>query len=209
MKRIEFDSYDQYLAVQKATVKKRGLGPYFCDLEMQRIAEWCRANQLQVQEGICHGARAGHECDELMRNMPLAKVIGTDIAPYSGKSVVMRGAAEVVEWDFNMPNPLWEDRFDLVYSNSLDHSNDPPATLKVWLDQLAWNGALFVQWNRSDLDVKGGDCFGADPLEMINLFNSVGRLVDMIYVMCKWQKGHFLRRHGLECIVYVVRRNNS
>ena len=206
MRRIEFDSYEQYVAVQKATVMKRGLGPYFCDMEMQRIAEWCRNNQLQVREGICHGARAGNECDELMRNMPLAKIIGTDLFPYSGKSGLMKGHAKVVEWDFNEQNPDWLDRFDLVYTNSLDHSNDPPATLKVWLDQLAWNGALFVQWNRSDLDVKGGDCFGADLLEMIDLLNSVGRLVDIIYVKCAWQKGSYLRRHGLECIVYVVRK---
>ena len=206
MKKIEFDSYEQYLAVQKATVMKRGIGPYFCDMEMLRIAEWCRANQLQVREGACHGARAGNECDELMRNMPLAKIIGTDIVPHSGKSKTMKGDAEVVEWDFNVQNPDWLDRFDLIYTNSLDHSNDPPATLATWLDQLVWNGALFVQWNHSNLDVKGGDCFGADPLEMIDLMNFVGRLVDVIYVHCDWQKGSYLRRHGLECLVYVVRK---
>lgn len=206
MKRIEFDSYEQYVEAQKITVAKRGLGPYFCDLEMQRIAEWCRANLLQVRDGICHGARAGRECDELMRNMPQANIFGTDLFPYSGKSGLTRGHAPVVEWDFNKPNPEWFGRFDFVYTNSLDHSNDPPATLQVWLGQLTWNGALFVQWNRSDLDVKGGDCFGADPLEMIDLLNSVGRLQDMIYVNCEWQKGSYLRRHGLETIVYVTRR---
>lgn len=206
MKRIEFGSYEQYIAVQKATVMKRGLGPYFCDLEMQRIAEWCRANQVQVQKGICHGARAGHECDELMRCMPLAKIIGTDLFPHSGKSAAVESRTRVIKCDFNIQQLEWVNQFDLVYSNSLDHSNDPPSTLRVWLEQLSWNGALFVQWNRSDLDVKGGDCFGADPLEMIDLMNSVGRLVDMIYVKCEWQKGSYLRRHGLECIVYVVRK---
>lgn len=173
---------------------------------MQRIAEWCRTNQLQVREGVCHGARAGHECDELMRNMPQATIFGTDLFPFSGKSGSVRGKANVIEWDFNSQNLGWLDHFDLVYSNSLDHSNDPPATLLVWLEQLTWNGALFVQWNRADLDVKGGDCFGADPLEMIDLMNTVGRLADMIYVKSEWQKETFLRRHGLECIVYVVRK---
>jgi len=208
MKLIEFDSYDQYLQVQKATVKKRGLGPYFCDLEIQRIAEWCRINQLQVQEGVCHGARAGHECDELMRQMPQAEIFGTDLVPYSGKSKSLSSKAVVIECDFNEPYSDWIGRFGLVYTNSLDHSNDPLSTLQVWLQQLVWNGALFVQWNRSDLDAKGGDCFGADPLEMIDLLNSAGRLVDMIYVKCEWQKGSYLRRHGLECIVYVVKKKD-
>lgn len=206
MKQIKFDSNEQYLAVQKATVMKRGLGPYFCDAEMFRIAEWCRVNQLQVRRGICHGARAGNECDELMRLLPMADVIGTDIVPYSGKSKLIRGKATVVEWDFNVPKPEWVGAFDLVYTNSLDHSDNPVVTLSVWIEQLAWNGALFVQWNRADLDVKGGDCFGADLLEMIDLLNSVGRLQDMIYVKTDWQKGHPFRRHGLECVVYVVRK---
>ena len=206
MKQIPFNSYDEYLRVQKATVMKRGLGPYFCDLEMLRVAEWCRQNGLQVQRGVCHGARNGLECDELMRHLPQAEIVGTDIIPHSGKSRLTSGRAEVIEWDFNQPKPEWIGRFELIYSNSLDHSNDPTATLSVWLHQLAWNGALFVQWNRSDLDVKGGDCFGADPLEMIDLLNSVGRLSDMLYVRAEWQKGSMLRRHGLECIVYVVRK---
>jgi len=206
MKQIKFDSYEQYIATQKATVMKRGLGPYFCDLEMQRIAEWCRINQLQVLEGVCHGARGGHECDELRRNMPFARIIGTDLFPHSGKSAQLQSKTKVVEWDFNKQKAEWEGWFDLIYTNSLDHSDDPSNTLQVWMEQLSRCGALFIQWNRSDQDVKGGDCFGADPLEMIDLLNSVGRLVDMIYVNCEWQKGSYLRRHGLECIVYVMRK---
>jgi len=206
MKQLTFESHEQYVTAQKATVMKRGLGPYFCDLEMQRIAEWCRVNQLQVQEGICHGARGGHECDELMRNMPLAKILGTDLFPHSGKSAQLPSKAEMVEWDFSQSNPKWKERFDLVYTNSLDHSQNALSTLQVWMEQLTHFGALFIQWNRSDLDVKGGDCFGADPLEMIDLLNTVGCLVDMIYVHCNWNKGNYLRRHGLECIVYVVRK---
>jgi len=206
MKQIKFSSYEQYLHAQRLTVMKRGFGPYFCDMEMIRIAEWCRRNGLQVRYGICHGARNGLECDELMRHLPMSEIIGTDIAPYSGKSKQMAGQAKVIEWDFNKQRKEWIGRFDLVYTNSLDHSNDPPTTLSVWLEQLVWNGALFVQWNRSNLNVKGGDCFGADLLEMIDLLNSTGRLVDMIYVKTDWQKGSMFRRHGLECVIYVVRK---
>lgn len=209
MKLIPFKDYDHYVAAQKHTVAKRGLGPYFCDLEMIRIAEWCRRNHLQVRRGICHGARNGLECDELIRCLPMSDIFGTDLFPHSGKSKTMRGKAEVIECDFSKINNEWIEKFDVVYTNSLDHARDPEATLKVWLDQLVWNGALFVQWSRADVGAKSGDCFGADMLEYVDLMNSVGELVDLIYVKTDWQKGCHLRRHGLETVVYVVRKKKE
>jgi hypothetical protein len=209
MKQVKFTGYGHYVAAQKKTVSKRGVGPYFCDLEMIRIAEWCRRNDLQVRRGICHGARNGLECDELMLHLPLSEIVGTDLFPYSGKSKETKLRAEVIEWDFNKINNEWIDKFDLVYTNSLDHAYEPKKTLRIWMDQLVWNGVLFVQWNRSDLEAKGGDCFSADPLEMIDLLNEVGTLVDLLYVRMKWQKGNNLRHHGLEGIVYVVRKNRG
>lgn len=206
MKQIQFADYEAYIAAQRHTIMKRGLGPYFCDLEMVRIAEWIKRSGLIVRNGVCHGARNGLECDELMRHLPQAAIMGTDLFPHSGKSRTTRSTAEVHEWDFNKVHLDWIGHFDLVYTNSLDHAHDPEGTLKVWLDQLTWNGALFVQWNRSDLEAKGGDCFGATPLEYVDLLNTVGRLVDLIYVKTGWQKGHPLRRHGLECIVFVVQK---
>jgi len=207
MKQVEFKNRDHYLKAQEMTVLKRGVGPYFSDLEMVRIAEWAKSNQLAVRRGVCHGARNGLECDELMRHFPNAEIIGTDLFPYSGKSDSTKMNATVIRYDFSHENAPWIDHFDLVYTNSLDHSMNPTKTLNVWMNQLVWNGVLFLQWNRSDLEVKGGDCFGADPLEYIDLLNSVGRLVDILYVNQPWQKGSNLRRHALESLIYVVRKN--
>jgi len=206
MKLIPFRDDEHYLEAQRRTVVRRGLGPFFCDVEMIRIAEWIKQNGLQVKKGICHGARNGLECDELMRHLPLSKIVGTDLFPHSGKSKQLKGKAEVIEWNFSKINNEWIDAFDVVYTNSLDHAQHPKETLRVWMDQLTWNGALFVQWSRADVNVKSGDCFGADAIEYVDLMNKVGRLVDMLYVKTDWQKGSMLRRHGLECIVFVVRK---
>jgi len=207
MKQIQFANYATYIAAQKHTILKRGLGPYFCDIEILRIARWIGQNGvLPIRLGVCHGARNGQECNELMKHFPHARIFGTDLFPFSGKSIITRGKAAVYEWDFNKPNRKWVGAFDLVYTNSLDHSDDPEASLKIWLNQLKPKGVLFVQWNRSDMDVKGGDCFGATPLEYIDLLNAVGRVIDLIYVRTEWQRGNPLRRHGLECIVFVVQK---
>ena len=205
MKQIKFDSHEQYLEVQRQTVRTRGIGPYFTDLEMKRIADWCKANGVQVVSGICHGARNGLECDELMRYLPLATIMGTDLFPNTGKSRLIKREAEVIEWDFNEPRKEWERSFDLVYSNSLDHSPDPEETLKVWFRQLKPLGAMFVQWNRSDETLGGGDCFAASLPEYLDLLNSVGQVQVLIYVNSEWEKGSRYRRHALEAVVIVVR----
>lgn len=209
MKKIEFSSYDHYVKTQEKTVNRRGLGPYFTDVEMQRIADWCKLHDLIVRRGICHGARNGLEADELMKVLPGSAMFGTDLFPYSGKSALVKGKATVVRCDFAKRHPRWVGRFDLVYSNSLDHALNPEETLKVWFEQLGLEGVLFVQWNRSDLTVKAGDCFGGELMEHVALMNQFGKVVDLLYVNVPWEKGSKLRRHALECVVIVARRKAS
>jgi len=208
MKQIEFLDYNHYVQAQKTTVMRRGIGPYFTDVEMDRIGEW--AHQLRpslvVKRGICHGARNGSEADELMKRFPGSTIFGTDLFPYSGKSSSTRGKAKVVAWDFGKPHPKWKGKFDLVYTNSLDHAQDPEGTLAVWYEQLKPDGALFVQWNRSDVGVKSGDCFGAELSEYIALMNVSGRVVDLLYTNVEWDKSNRLRRKGLETVVVVGRK---
>jgi len=50
-----------------------------------------------------------------------------------------------VQWDFNIPKDEWVGKFDIVYSNSFDHSFNPYGTLDVWINQLSPNGILYVE----------------------------------------------------------------
>ena len=205
VKQIEFLDYNHYVKAQEKTVQRRGVGPYFTDAEMDKIGEWSKRNGLVVKRGICHGARNGLEADELMRVFPGANIFGTDLFPYSGKSSSTRGKAKVIEWDFGKPHPKWVGKFDLVYTNSLDHALHPEETLKLWYEQMKTNGALFVQWNRSDVGVRSGDCFGAELSEYIALMNVCGKVVDLLYTNIGWDKNNRLRRKGLEAVVIVGR----
>ncbi len=123
---------------------------------------------------LCHGVRCGAEMEEVRKAFPpLTKVWGTDLFP---------DGEEVIEWDFRKPRQKWVGRFHIVYSNSLDHSDDPLDTLQVWLDQLTREGKLFVEWTLwHSLKVKDGDCFAASFEEYLAMFEELGTVHDILY----------------------------
>ncbi len=205
MKTTEFKNYDEYLRSQKRTVRRRGSGPFFCDMEITRIANWIRQNATTPQYGICHGARAGLECDEFRHHFPLLEIFGTDLFPFSGSSAKIKGKSEVIEWDFMKQNPEWVGTFDFVYTNSLDHTLDPNKALSLWIDQLKKDGHLFVQWVYGHIGKrKGGDCTGGELSEFMIEMNKIGRLVDLLYTKIGWMRGNRLRYKGTETVVLVV-----
>lgn len=143
--------------------------------EIEKIEEWV-FNQNDWWEGIssplqilCHGAFRGSETD---RFKFYGKVIGTDLAPEH---------PDVIEHDFRIQKEEWIGQFDLIYSNSLDHADDPESCIQVWLDQLTPDGLMFIQWTPAHIEVNGGDCFGAHLHEYVILFNRHGEVLDVLY----------------------------
>ena len=209
MERIKFDSYESYVAAQRKTVRRRGEGPFFTHWEFDRIAEWLKLHGVDENtplHGICHGARAGMEGDEIQKHFPQADVFGTDLFPYSGDSAIRPGKSKVIEHNFSEQKPEWVGAFDLVYSNSLDHARDPVQALAVWMEQLKPTGHLFLQWCRSSARAYKADCFGADLSEYITLMNNAGVLVDLLYIHHKRNRRNRLERRGVEVVVMVVKK---
>ena len=211
MKLLTFETYEKYIKAQKRTLRRRGIGPYFTDLEIGKICNWLKHEYEQsvgnssVIYGVCHGARNGLEADEFKKNFIRADVFGTDLFPFSGRSAAHRGKSDVVEYDFSVRNPEWVGMFDFVYTNSLDHARDPIATLVVWMEQLKPGGYLFVQWAATGhVGVKQGDCFGAHLYEYMDLVKNAGVLKELIYSICPIEGYNILRRRALEVVVLVV-----
>ncbi len=152
MKRNTFPSYKKYLAAQKTTVGKRRSGPFFANVELERIADWAK-QAGKVERILCHGARAGHEVEEFRKHFEHAAIIGTDLFPADSSGVIKH--------DFNEPVKEWIGQYDLIYSNSLDHARNPAKTLLVWMRQLSPRGHLFVQWTKWHTTLQSGDCFAA------------------------------------------------
>ncbi|KKK60178.1 hypothetical protein LCGC14_3026950 [marine sediment metagenome] len=136
MERYKYRDYRQYVIDQRRGYQKKRTRVW---MKPECIEMICAGLKLELPENpaiICHGARTGAEVLEFRKVFP--NVAGTDIG----------GAISdlVVRWDFNIKNPQWIGRFDLVYSNALDHSWDPGKTLDVWKGQLKAGGILVVEW---------------------------------------------------------------
>ena len=207
MKLLTFKTYEKYIKAQERTLRRRGIGPYFTDMEISLICQWLEPHLVGIDRvmGVCHGARNGLEVDEFKKHLLDSVVFGTDLFPFSGRSEAHRGKSDVVKYDFSVRNSEWVGVFDFVYTNSLDHARDPVATLEVWMEQLKPGGYLFVQWAVSGhVEVKQGDCFGAYLCEYMDLMNNAGVLKELIYSTCTIQSDNLLRRRALEVVVLVV-----
>ena len=51
-------------------------------------------------------------------------------------------------WDFHEIKKDWENKFDIIYSNSHDQAHDPEKALKNWIKSLKKGGLLFLEHSR-------------------------------------------------------------
>lgn len=157
----KFETYADYVEVQRRTDRRKTGKPGLRQSEVEEIAAHLRHSGVPVSKVMCHGARYGQEVDWFSTAFPDAKVWGTDLFD--------KGHPKVLLHDFHKHVRRWTEAFDVVYSNSLDHARDPSNVLKTWLGQLRPTGRLCIQWNHHCRSVCQGDCFGADLHEYVFL----------------------------------------
>lgn len=132
---------------------------------------WIAKHKGKDVEGVlCHGVRNGREMRKFRTFYPEADIVGTDIAD------TILDVEEGIQWDFHEVNPMWDEGFEIIYSNSLDHSFDPNLAISTWKQALERNGTMYVEWsaeghsedNPNDFDE--ADCFQASLGEYVDLF---------------------------------------
>ena len=134
MKIFEYKNYEDYKTAQvEANLEKQN----FVWVTNFSIDEIWKRSPLASQI-LCHGTRNGAEQEMFSRRYRQAKVLGSEIS-HKAKEY-----PKTVEWDFNKVNEKWIGQFDIVYTNSVDHTTTPVETIGVWLDQLAPNGTLYI-----------------------------------------------------------------
>lgn len=179
MKLTKFPTDVEYRTAQEKTERMRRKRPFWVKGELERVAHHLSIyyGMQQSIAGVCHGARYGHEVKHLgellLGYFETVDIVGTDLFPKN---------EYCIEHDFRVQKPEWVGALNFIYSNSLDHSDNPPETVKVWLEQLTPNGLLFIEWCRNHMSTSGGDCFGANLHEYIALLEEAGQLKDLIYV---------------------------
>lgn len=167
MKIYEYKDYDEYVEWQIRTNKSKKGWVYVKESTIQQISK----DRPLATRIICHGTRAGAEQRFFKKYLPNAEVLGTEI-----------GDAEypmTVQHDFNFQKEEWIGIYDIVYSNCIDHSIDPKATLKTWSDQLSPVGRMYIEYSEQQ-SIPGGNV--NDPLDATNdeiekLLKEIGMLI--------------------------------
>ena len=151
------------------------------------LAEYIKQAMGSPHFGICHGTRRGKE-QEWFRKHLGCEVIGTEISDTASQF------PHTIQWDFHDVMPEWVDAVDFIYSNSFDHSYDPPKCLNAWMSCVRKSGLCILE--HSDLHGPSGtselDPFGAD-------------IVQMPYLITTWGAG----KYGVREIIKAPRRNLS
>lgn len=94
----------------------------------------------------CMGCRTGTEVFEFKERYPEAQVYGVDITDRI-ETIRSHLAVKITLQDFNNLPLAWADKFDLIYSNSLDHAYEPKDTLKEWHRVASHEGYLLLEFS--------------------------------------------------------------
>tara|TARA_A100001234_G_C12555198_1_gene354904 strand:+ start:123 stop:866 length:744 start_codon:yes stop_codon:yes gene_type:complete len=164
----KYDSYEQYKEAQIKLNKKKLNLVWADEKTLKKVADIIKEAISEQNEeknkifGICHGARNGFEQKFLKSEIPNSDIIGTDI------SETVLEFEDSVHWDFHDEKKEWLEKFDFVYSNSLDQSWKPKLALSSWLNQIKLNGLIILEHSiyHSPEHADEGDPFGVRPTVM-------------------------------------------
>lgn len=184
MKLYKYNSYEEYVKAQEAGNSQKlkthsGTGPEVIAEIKKRIPE---ANKI-----LCHGTRGGQEQKHFLSFYSNSSVIGTEISS-TAKNIPM-----TEQWDFSKVKEEWICVFDIVYSNSFDHSITPEKTIEVWMNQIKEGGSVILEMHVARENWKPTS---TDPLayrreDIVQLVESKGyRITD------EWPSPPFTDHHG-------------
>lgn len=123
---------------------------------------------------ICLGTRNNHERDCFSLLFPNFEVKSLDISPLSKADYIM---------DFTNFSKDWENTYDIIYSNSIDHSFSATKTFDQWLKLIKTGGILVLSfsYNHSvsetdicSFDEKNVESFLNQRVDIQILDNSMG-----------------------------------
>lgn len=124
----------------------------------------------------CMGCRQGTEVFEFKERFTKAKVYGVDITD-NIDSIRTHLDVHIEKQDFNKLPDDWEDKFDLIFSNSLDHSYDPEQTIKEWARVTRSGGHMLLELSTTP----------ANNIEHSFTKSDVNKLFSGLLVLTKWE----------------------
>ena len=192
MKIYQYKDYDEYVKVQTEISHLKKDWVYVKPRIVKAIVE----SKPLSGSVLCHGVRNGAEILMFINELPYAQVIGTEIAvdceELFAKTITkhkkefpripLAHGGSCVQWD--MQNAR-NNRFDIVYSNSFDHSIYPEETLKLWHAQCNTCGSVFIEYSEEQSIANADDPLGASFLEVKTMMEAVFQNVTILGVSGK------------------------
>ena len=174
-------NYEWYVGVQqRLTGKKTRYGTKslsFVDKPMaENINNLIHSYVPEIKLMVCHGCRSGEEVHFFQELNPNAEVFGTDIY----RKAYHYDRNYFLWMDFDHVPCDWLGRFDVVYSNCIDHSRNPLNTLLAWRSELKNDGICFVDfYYTKDKIITKEDCFQLDPVNYLPEIHQIADDVNM------------------------------
>lgn len=164
MKIYQYKNYEEYVAEQTKANKRKLHWVYVREHTIQHIHK----DKPLASHIICHGTRNAAEQNFFQKYYPAAEIIGTEISETATQFPM------TVQWDFAMPKYEWIGKFDIVYSNSFDHSIDPLKTLDTWKNQLTDSGRMYIEYSSVHSLMSPSDPLDATHEEFVQLLKDSG-----------------------------------
>jgi hypothetical protein len=172
--------YEQYRRIQTEGNKRKIDWVWVVEDNIAFLADYIKRVAGTPHFGICHGTRRGKE-QEWFRKYCGCEVIGTEISETATQF------PHTIQWDFHETKPEWIGATDFIYSNSFDHSYDPPRCLEAWMSCIRPGGLCILERSSDD----AGEALSAlDPFR--------ADMIVMPYLISTWGRGRYCVRELLE-----------
>ena len=139
MKIYKYKNYNEYVICQKEANSRKSANVWVVEENIKFLADYVNKN-IEAKNGLCHGTRGGYEQKWFNKYISGCLTIGSEIGDAS--------AENTIQWDFNIQNPDWINKFDFIYSNSFDHAFNPMSTIKIWFEQIKSGGYIFLEYDK-------------------------------------------------------------
>ena len=190
MKIYKYENYDQYVSEQTRANKLKLASVWVQKGTMDQIKQRV-SNPKAI---ICHGTRNGSEQNYFNQVYGDIEIIGTEISETAEQFNM------TVQHDFHEQKEEWVDHFDILYSNSFDHSYDPWKCIKTWGDQLKAGGWAFLEMSNHPEINKSKS---TDPLQI----ESRKEIMDILkHGGLEYTDEFNNQSHGFNCTIYVARK---
>ena len=139
MKIYKYKNYNEYVTCQKEANARKSSNVWAVEENIKFLADYVNKN-IKAKNGLCHGTRGGYEQKWFNKYISGCLTIGSEIGDAS--------AENTIQWDFNIQNPEWINKFDFIYSNSFDHAFNPMTTIRIWFEQIKSGGYIFLEYDK-------------------------------------------------------------